>query len=246
VFFFRPPVIGGLFVCGLVFRCTNKKTQPAMSNITPEVILLMIIVGSAGPLASVLTDVYRDRNMLKAVRAGRVSQAQELPLFNAAETRADKADAWIKLAANKIHQNYFRPLKMTMPERISVTFGVPDNWIARKLRPNKPAPELRGECAYNKGLCRILINPNASESFEVLEVLMHMMIHAALRSRCMDGHNDDFNKVAYEVGLPQIHDHIRRNFYNVGNRPLEKSSRLGKEFKSLLIELGPMRPKGLK
>ncbi len=103
-------------------------------------------------------------------------------------------EEWLIAATNLLREDF---KDTPIPEKIRITCG----WPSRGGRAEKK--KVLGECwkpeCSEDGHTEVFIAPTLSNGIEVLDVLVHELVHAAIG--CEEGHKGPFRVVAKALGL---------------------------------------------
>lgn len=104
-------------------------------------------------------------------------------------------EEWLNVALKEMRV-LFKNIDVELPERIDVTCSWPGGGS-----PRKRIGECWARAAHPEGVNQIFISPvlGADKPTEVLDTLLHEMVHAA--DDCQSGHKGNFARIAKQLGF---------------------------------------------
>lgn len=101
-------------------------------------------------------------------------------------------EAWLNKAKELLERKYFSKPSKALPPKLAISCGIP-----------KGSSKAIGQCwdptVTKDGTTQIFICPSQDDPIEILQILLHELIHACVGLSC--GHKGDFARMARAVGL---------------------------------------------
>lgn len=108
----------------------------------------------------------------------------------------DTREGWLEDATQRLRPDFVRA-SATLPDEVRVSIGFPSkNALGRR---NRSIGQCWDGAAAGDSIAQIYVSPLLEDPVEVLAVLVHELVHAAIG--CRHGHKAPFKRAALRMGL---------------------------------------------